>query len=55
MTYLWKLLGAIEALPYGFLGLHTIAIPVNQVKGLRSKLLKGTSQIKGLEYQPGKG
>ena len=55
MTSLWKLLGAIEALPYGFLGLHSIAIPVDQVKRLRSKLLKGTAQIKDLEYKQGKG
>lgn len=55
MTSLWKLMGATEALPYGFLGLRVVAVPVNQVKGLRGKLLKGTSQIKDLEYQNGKG
>jgi hypothetical protein len=56
MTSLWKLLGAIEVLPYEFpIYLQTKDIPVNQVKGLRSKLLKGETQIKGLEYLPGKG
>ena len=55
MTSLWKLLGTIEALPYGFLGLHAIAIPVDQVKRLRSKLLKGEKTIAGISYQPGKG
>jgi len=56
MTYLWKLLGAIEALPYEFpIEIKTRAIPVNQVKGLKSKLLKGTSQIKDLKYRKGIG
>lgn len=55
MTYLWKLLGAIEALPYGFLGLHAVTIPVNQVKALRSKLLKGSQSIEGIEYKKGIG
>jgi hypothetical protein len=56
MTYLWKLLGAIEVLPYDFpIEIQTIPIPVDQVKRLRSKLLKGEQQIDGLEYLPGKG
>jgi hypothetical protein len=48
-------LGAIEALPYGFVGLHSFSVPVDQVKRLRAKLLKGKQSIVGLEYKPGKG
>jgi hypothetical protein len=56
MTSLWKLLGAIEVLPYEFpIYLQTKDIPVNQVKGLKSKLLKGKQSITGIKYQKGKG
>jgi hypothetical protein len=56
MTSLWKLLGAIEVLPYEFpVYLQTKGVPVNQVKGLRNKLLKKQQTITGLEYLPGKG
>ena len=53
MTSLFKLLGWLESLPNSLP--DSLAVPVNQVKGLRGKLLKGTSQIKGLEYRKGKG
>jgi hypothetical protein len=49
MTSLFKLLGVLESLPGSW------AVPVNQVKGLKSKLLKGEAQIKDLKYQKGKG
>jgi hypothetical protein len=48
-------LGAIEALPYGFVGLHSFSVPVDQVKRLRAKLLKGEQTITELEYKKGKG
>jgi hypothetical protein len=51
MTSLFKLLGALEMLPVESMK----KVPVNQVKELRSKLLKGKHKIEGLEYQPGKG
>jgi hypothetical protein len=50
MTSLIKLLGVIETL-----SLPTKSIPVDQVKRLRAKLLKGETQITELEYKPGKG
>jgi len=55
MTYLWKLLGAIEILPTGFTDLQTMAIPVDQVKRLRSKLLKGEKIVEGISYEKGRG
>ena len=51
MTSLFKLLGAMEMLPVESMK----KVPVNQVKELRNKLLKGKHKIEGLEYQPGKG
>src|ERR1043165_8599467 len=54
MTTLLKLFGAIEVLVY-LAGVKVVAVPVNQVKRLRGKLLKGEQSIAGLEYQPGKG
>ena len=55
MTSLLKLLGTVEtlSLPCSVLRIETIL--VDQVKRLRSKLLKGEQTIAGLEYQPGKG
>jgi hypothetical protein len=50
MTSLLKLLGVIETFP-----LQTMAIPVDQVKRLKTKLLKGETKITELEYKPGKG
>jgi hypothetical protein len=35
--------------------LRTETIPVDQVKRLRGKLLKGEKTIEGISYQPGKG
>ena len=55
MTYLWKLLGAIEALSCGYIWMQIKGVPVNQVKGLKGKLLKGEQTITGLEFQKGKG
>jgi hypothetical protein len=49
-------LGTIEALPYRCSSIEKLAeVPVNQVKGLRSKLLKGKAQIPELEYRKGIG
>ena len=55
MTSLLKLLGTMETLSLPCSVLRTETIPVDQVKRLRGKLLKGEQTIKGLEYQPGKG
>jgi hypothetical protein len=55
MTSLLKLLGTVEILTLPYLALRTETVPVDQVKRLRGKLLKGEQTIKGLEYQPGKG
>src|SRR5213078_1001707 len=49
MTSLFKLLGGLESLG------HSEAIPVNQVKGLKQKLLKGTKTIPNLAYSVGRG
>ena len=49
MTSLFKLLGGLESLG------HSEAVPVNQVKGLKQKLLKGTKTIPNLTYFPGRG
>ena len=49
MTSLFKLLGGLECLG------HSEAIPVNQVKGLKQKLLKGTRIIPNLAYSVGRG
>ena len=43
------------SLPCSSTRLSIEAVPVNQVKELRNKLLKGKTQIKDLEYQKGKG
>lgn len=51
MTSLFKLLGVLGVLPVE----KVASILVNQVKGLKAKLLKEKAQIKGLTYQPGKG
>ena len=51
MTSLFKLLGALAVLPVE----RIKSVPVNQVKELKGKLLKGTKQIPGLTYQPGRG
>jgi hypothetical protein len=53
MTSLFKLLGWLESLPDSLP--DSLAVPVNQVKRLRNKLLKGEAQIKDLKYQKGKG
>ena len=56
MTSLLRLLGAMEILSLPCSTLPKIkTIPVNQVKDLKSKLLKGDQKIEGLEYQKGKG
>jgi len=55
MTSLLKLLGTMETLSLPCLALRTETIPVDQVKRLRSKLLKGEQTITGLEFQKGKG
>jgi len=49
MTSLFKLLGGLESLG------HSEAIPVNQVKGLKQKLFKGTRTVPNLTYFPGRG
>jgi hypothetical protein len=49
MTSLFKLLGGLESLG------HSETIPVNQVKGLKQKLLKGTRTIPNLAYLVGRG
>jgi hypothetical protein len=49
MTSLFKLLGGLESLG------HSLAIPVNQVKGLKQKLLKRTKTIPNLAYSVGRG
>jgi len=53
MTSLFKLLGWLESLPNSLP--DSLAVPVNQVKGLRGKPLKGEQSIKDLEYRKGKG
>jgi hypothetical protein len=55
MTFLLKLLGALESLVYLNQVATVALVPVNQVKGLRKKLLKGEKKINELEYQNGKG
>ena len=56
MTGLLKLMGAIEGLTYTFNFIKQInSIPVNQVKELKSKLLKATKQIPELTYSQGRG
>ena len=49
MTSLFKLLGGLESLG------HSESMPVNQVKGLKQKLLKGTKTIPNLAYSVGRG
>ena len=49
MTSLFKLLGGLESLG------HSEAVPVNQVKELKKKLLKGTKTIPDLVYSVGRG
>jgi hypothetical protein len=51
MTSLFKLLGALAVLPVE----QVKSVPINQVKALKGKLLKGTKQIPGLTYQKGRG
>ncbi|CAH1759626.1 2910_t:CDS:2 [Entrophospora sp. SA101] len=51
MTSLFKLLGALAVLPVEIIK----SVPVNQVKELKGKLLKGTKTISGLEYHQGRG
>ena len=51
MTSLFKLLGALEVLPVE----QIKSVPVNQVKALKDKLLKGSQQIPSLTYQQGRG
>jgi hypothetical protein len=51
MTSLLKLLGALEVLPVE----KVKSVPVNQVKSLKDKLLKGTKIIAGLEFAKGRG
>jgi hypothetical protein len=57
MTSLLKLLGTMETLtlPCSIASPRIETVPVNQVKELRNKLLKGETQITELEYKPGKG
>jgi hypothetical protein len=57
MTSLIKLLGVIETLSLScsVTKLRTETIPVDQVKRMRNKLLKGEQSIAELEYKPGKG
>lgn len=55
MTFLLKLLGALESLVYLNQVATVVSVPVNQVKGLRGKLLKGSQTIAEISYQPGKG
>ena len=55
MTSLLKLLGTIETLSLPCSVLRTETVPVDQVKRLRGKLLKGEQSITGLEFQKGKG
>ena len=55
MTSLFKLLGWLESLPNSLPELKVEEVLVSQVKGLRSKLLKGEQKIEGLEYKKGKG
>jgi hypothetical protein len=55
MTFLLKLIGAVESLIYLDQVATVASVPVNQVKGLRAKLLHGEQQIPGLEYQKGVG
>jgi hypothetical protein len=54
MTYLLKLLGAVEALDYSSIR-EIVKVPVDQVKRLKKKLLKGETKIAELEYKKGKG
>jgi len=49
MTSLFKLLGGLESLG------HSEAIPVNQVKELKRKLLKKQISIPNLTYSVGRG
>ncbi|RHZ35974.1 hypothetical protein [endosymbiont GvMRE of Glomus versiforme] len=51
MTSLLKLLGTLEVLPVE----KVKSVPVNQVKALKTKLLKGTKTIAGLEFAKGRG
>jgi hypothetical protein len=51
MTSLFKLIGALAVLPVE----QIKSVPVNQVKALKDKLLKGSQQIPGLTYQKGRG
>ena len=51
MTSLFKLLGTLEVLPVE----KVKSVPVNQVKGLKTKLLEGTKTIAGLEFAKGRG
>jgi hypothetical protein len=55
MTSLFKLFGAIESLIYLGVVSKIGAVPVNQIKALKDKLLKGTKTIAGLEYHQGRG
>jgi len=56
MTSLFKLLGAVEVLPYRFILIEQIKqVPVNQVKALKDQLLKGTKSIANLAYLKGRG
>ncbi|KLL03877.1 MAG: hypothetical protein MRECE_7c005 [Mycoplasmataceae bacterium CE_OT135] len=51
MTSLFKLLGALAVLPVE----QVKSVPVNQVKDLKGKLLKGTKTITGLQFAKGRG
>jgi hypothetical protein len=51
MTSLLKLLGTLEVLPVE----KVKSVPVNQVKSLKDKLLKGNKTIAGLEFKKGRG
>ena len=57
MTSLLKLLGTMEtlSLPCSTTRPRTETIPVDQVKRLKTQLLKGDKQVEGITYQPGRG
>jgi hypothetical protein len=56
MTALLKLFGGIECLKHVFPRIEEIrTVPVNQVKSLKDKLLKGIRKIDGLEFAKGRG
>ena len=56
MTSLFKLFGAIESLVFAFDFIKKIeTIPVNQIKGLRKRIIDGKERIEELDYKVGRG